>query len=109
MVIKSSYRMRKEFANNNDLKDSILIYSMWEGYLPKEEEFWNKNNVPILKIHSSGHAYLGDLKKLVKALNPKHIIPNHTFYPEKFKEHFGNKVLLLNDKEIYTVNNPSAR
>ena len=103
LVVKDSYTTRRIFANKNYLGNSTLIYSMWDGYLPDVKPFWDKHNVPIVKIHSSGHAYIEELLKFVKAISPKHIIPNHTFYPEKFLELFGSKTKIINDKESVEI------
>jgi ribonuclease J len=99
LTVKDSYTTRWIFAKKNDMVNSTLIYSMWDGYLPELKSFWDKHNVPIVKIHSSGHAYIEELKNFVKALNPRYIIPNHTFYPEKYLELFRNKTKTVNDKE----------
>jgi len=99
LVIKDSYLTRKIFAKKQDLGDSTLIYSMWNGYLPDVKPFWEQNNIPIVEIHASGHAYVEDLQKFVKALNPKYIIPNHTFYPERYVDFFGDNVRIVNDKD----------
>jgi ribonuclease J len=76
---------------------------MWDGYLRDVKPFWDEHNVAIVKIHSSGHAYIEELQKFVKAINPKYIIPNHTFYPEKFFELFGTKTKIVNDKEMVEI------
>lgn len=36
-------------------------------------------------IHTSGHASIETLKKVVEKLKPESIIPIHTFYPDKYK------------------------
>jgi ribonuclease J len=99
IVIKDNYLARNIFARRNDLTDSRLIYSMWEGYLADVESFWKENNVPIRKVHTSGHAYIDELKRFTAAIKPSHIIPNHTFHPERYSELFGNGVIQLNDKQ----------
>ena len=76
-------------------KDAFLIYSQWQGYLKKLhmkltefifESGLDKNMKPI---HSSGHADVPTLQRLVAALNPGKIIPVHTEHPEKYAELFG--------------------
>ena len=99
LVVKDSYTTRDIFAKKKDIHDSLLIYSMWEGYLPEVKPFWDKQGIPIIEVHSSGHAYIEELKKFAKAINPKCIVPNHTFYPEKYSEYFGSNVKLFKDKE----------
>jgi len=53
-------------------------------------------------VHTSGHATVEDLKKFQTALNPKLLVPIHTFnaadYPRLFK---GVKV--LEDGEVLEV------
>jgi ribonuclease J len=72
---------------------------MWEGYLPDVKPFWDKYGVPIIEVHSSGHAYIEELQQFVGAITPKYIIPNHTFYPEKYCEYFGDNIKFIKDKE----------
>ena len=98
IVIKDSYNTREKFANNKDMNNSILIYSMWKGYLQGVKEFWEKHHVPIIEVHSSGHAYIGELKDFVMAIKPKNIIPIHTFYPEKYSDYFSYNIMITEDK-----------
>jgi len=97
LVIKDSYWMRMRFTEN--LTDTILIYSLWEGYLPEVKPFWAKQNVPIVEIHASGHAYIEELQEFVKAMNPRYIIPFHTFYPGRYCEYLVNNIMIVRDKE----------
>ena len=84
-LIKTSHA--KRLIDQFKLKPCSVIYSMWEGYLePKHNSTgWkylcslkNDPNVRFEVIHTSGHAVIVDLKKLVAALNPKKILPIHT-------------------------------
>ncbi|MCK5520268.1 MAG: MBL fold metallo-hydrolase [Candidatus Marinimicrobia bacterium] len=93
-----------------NIKDGNFIYSMWEGYLKKKNNYAN-NFIDYLKndrgftqynIHTSGHAYTEDLKRLVRALNPEKLIPIHTFESLMFEEYFEN-VHVLNDNEELEV------
>lgn len=103
LVVKDSYTTRWIFARKKDILNSTLIYSMWDGYLPEVEPFWDKYKVPIVKLHTSGHAYIEELQKFVRAINPTYIIPNHTFFPEKYLELFGSKTKVVNDKETVEI------
>lgn len=103
LLVMDSYSTRRIFAKKKDIVNSTLIYSLWDGYLPDVKPFWDKHSVPIMKIHSGGHAYIEELQKFVKAINPKYIIPNHTFYPEKYFELFGSKTKIINDKETVDI------
>jgi len=103
IIIKDSYSTRMYFTKKNGLTGATLIYSMWDGYLHEVEPFWDKYKVPIVKLHTSGHAYIGDLQKFVKAINPTYIIPNHTFFPEKYLELFGSRTKIVSDKETVEI------
>lgn len=107
-LIKDLYAVRNKFSENKDLAETTLIYSMWDGYLEDDEElraFWESNKVPIIHVHTSGHAHVADLKKFAYALNPRTIIPIHTFSPEKFREHFSDKVDIYSDGECIDLDN----
>lgn len=88
----------------DEVEGATIIYSMWEGYLT--DEFIRKSktrDLRIIKIHTSGHANIDDLKTFAEALKPKKIIPIHTFNPEKYKEYFGDRIVQLEDKEVLNI------
>ncbi len=41
-------------------------------------------------IHTSGHASPVDLKRFVKALTPKKVVPIHTFKPEHYEKMYSS-------------------
>lgn len=87
------------------LEESNFIYSMWSGYLdrdPKFRQFYEKYQIPLKKVHASGHAYLADLKRLSQALNPKVLLPIHTLSGDDYKDHFPN-VVRVDDGEVYRL------
>jgi ribonuclease J len=94
------------------LADSInpelikCIWSMWSGYLSDPDDlfvtFCREKNIQYKQIHTSGHAAIKDLGRLVSAIKPKMLIPVHTFHPEdytQFKD--ASKVKVLNDGEVF--------
>ena len=88
----------------NKLKPSAkaaAIFSMWHGYLERSDlsQFLKTHDITVTEIHTSGHAYVGQLKSLAGALKPCFIIPMHTFYPEKYPDIFPN-VIQLKDGEM---------
>jgi len=90
------------------LNGAVYIYSQYEGYWEEDSyarlRAWIKRtNIRKINVHTSGHACLTDLKRLAKSLQPKTIIPVHTFSPERYKEYFGETVHCLNDGEPFTV------
>lgn len=99
LVVKDSFMTRNIFAKKKTLSDAELIYSMWDGYLPEVKPFWDKHDIPVVKVHSSGHAYIEELKSFVNAVKPRYVIPNHTFYPEKYLDILEGKVMFIKDRQ----------
>ena len=57
-----------------------------------------KEIVTYTEIHTSGHASIKDLARLVQAVNPGLLVPIHTFYPEDYTQFIDeDKVRVLND------------
>lgn len=76
-------------------KNGRVIWSQWDGYLKDEDGAKLKaelsdRNVGMDIIHTSGHASIGDLKRLANAIAPKAIVPIHTFEGDKFANYFQN-------------------
>lgn len=73
------------------LRNGIFIYSMWQGYRDSE---YQKNFEQSLKnagfiakaLHTSGHASVSDIKRLITGLDPKKVIPIHTMIPNAFTD-----------------------
>jgi len=103
MLVKDSYMMRNIFQNKMLLKDTSVIFSMWEGYLKDQKPFWDRNQVNIIKVHTSGHAYVEDLVKFAGALKPKNIIPIHTENADKYEGLFKSNIIKLEDGEKFEV------
>jgi ribonuclease J len=99
VVIKDTFATRNIFGKGKALTNAELIFSMWDGYLRDVKSFWDNHKVKIVGIHSSGHAYIEELKSFVNAVKPKYIIPNHTFFPEKYRDILGGNIMLVRDKQ----------
>ena len=89
-----------------------IIYSMWDGYLEgdKADEHLLRliNDRPVIKLHTSGHAYVETIAKLIKTVNPKVIIPMHTECAEHFAkvkefQAYCDRVVELQDGEEYEL------
>lgn len=86
MCVRSSYKMLKYIQKLNEekaLNDSILIYSMWDGYKTQTStqhfiEEMKKIGVDCISAHSSGHADAEDIRCVVRRTNPTTIFPIHT-------------------------------
>ena len=86
-----------------DVAGATIAYSMWDGYLSEDfRAFCKDKGLNIEYIHTSGHATKEDLKLFADALNPKTLIPIHTFEAEKYLILFKN-VVVLKDDEVFLV------
>ena len=99
------------------MENPFLTYSLWTGYLrggkaedPAIVNFLDgritQENMEVL--HTSGHAYVETLKKLMDMTEPKVIIPMHTEDAAAFEQmpEFGaykNRIHRLGDGEIYEL------
>ncbi len=86
-----------------DPAQSILLYSMWDGYRTKPG-----SNIPEFlsltgtwaELHTSGHASPEDLRHVIEKADPEIVIPMHTDAPQKMQTLCQNrKVILLKDRE----------
>lgn len=103
----------KDFINEFEKENSLIIYSLWKGYLSgankKPELIDFIGDYKKIHLHTSGHAYPETIKNLIEHIQPKVIIPMHTemadeFYDfDEFKE-FKDKINVLGDGEKYILN-----
>ena len=71
-------------------RDAQLIYSMWSGYLrgphrDKELIKTLEGRKPV-PMHTSGHAYIDAIAKLIETVDPKVVVPMHTECAREFKD-----------------------
>ena len=69
-------------------------------------EFLNwfaSRNFTVVDIHTSGHADTPTLKRMVEALQPKYIVPIHTFKGDEYKDIFATPIVELNDGEVREI------
>jgi len=97
--------MQKDIDKIQNFSEGVLIYSLWSGYKSKPNimkflDYMQSRNIKIIDCHTSGHAYLSTLQEFTDALQPKHIIPIHTFHKQQYKNLFNYPVLELDDKEL---------
>lgn len=90
--------------------DPLIIYSKWTGYLegehmnPAIKTFIGNHRMEVL--HTSGHAYVETIEKLIRLTNPKIIIPMHTECAEEFDSMaefapYRDRIRTLNDGVEY--------
>jgi ribonuclease J len=87
--------MSRDLEKAACLNGARLIYSLWPGYLKREElrpfHDWLKIwSVRLVHCHTSGHASPRDLQRFAKAIAPKMLVPIHSFETKRFKEFFDN-------------------
>jgi ribonuclease J len=87
--------MQTDVESAGCLDGACLVYSMWDGYLAKDETqpflVWLKERgIPLVKCHTSGHASVKDLQRLRAAFQTAVVIPIHTEQPSLYRDVFGN-------------------
>jgi ribonuclease J len=83
----------RELAVDHCLENASAVWSLWPGYLdsPSGEaivRILREHDVPLVHVHSSGHARIEDLQALAEAIAPRRIVPIHTSAPTRFKRLF---------------------
>ena len=84
-----------ELERSIDLQDARLVWSQWSGYLEPPYDklirpFLDRHHLQPVVVHSSGHASIADLHRLVTAMKPRRLVPVHTFGGEGFPELFSD-------------------
>nr|MCR5733184.1 hypothetical protein [Lachnospiraceae bacterium] len=99
------------------MTDPFITYSLWEGYLeggtaPDKAivDFvrGRDDETHMKKLHTSGHAYVETLAKLMDMTQPEIIIPMHTESAGAFRtmpEFAGHadKIHVLNDGDVFEI------
>jgi ribonuclease J len=85
--------MSRDLEKAGCLKGARVIYSLWPGYLQRKEqhpflEWLDSHHIPLAHCHTSGHASLSDLQTYARAINPKMLVPIHSFETRRFTEFF---------------------
>ncbi len=79
----------KSLSEKMSFEDGVLVYSFWSGYKDAEDmksflRECEKLGLEIVTLHTSGHADKETLRKLIKTVNPKKLIPIHTENAKEF-------------------------
>ncbi len=104
MIVRPSMKTDLEYLKN--LENGTFIYSIWNGYKKEDEaqefiRFLTGRGLAEKEIHTSGHADINTLKRMVEVLRPKNLVPIHTFEGDKYEKIFsGTKVLRIDDNEV---------
>jgi ribonuclease J len=110
MIVRPTVQLDLEYRLKNNFNDGCFIYSQWEEYKTKPGQikdfidFIASKGMPIKDIHTSGHADLFGLKRMVEAVTPKNIVPIHTFKAERYEELFtGTNIRRVSDLETVEI------
>ena len=73
------------------LVGGCVVWSLWDGYLhgatgDRLRATLTAAGVPLVHLHTSGHASPTDLQRLVAAVRPGVVVPIHTEAPEAYGE-----------------------
>jgi len=71
------------------LRNGLFLYSMWEGYRSSEpqiklEQMLQNAGFTAKLLHTSGHASVSDIRRVMADTKPKKIVPIHTMTPDAF-------------------------
>jgi ribonuclease J len=104
MLVRPSIQGDLERCNFNG---GTFFYSMWQGYRNSSyqqrfEKWLSEREFRSEHLHTSGHAAISGIRKLIDGLAPKKIVPIHTMMPEAFKE-YSDKVELKQDRVEFEI------
>ncbi len=104
MAVRPSMKRDLEIA---DLKNGLFIYSMWSGYRDSLyqkafEDLLVKTGFATDELHTSGHAAVSDIRRMISGLMPKQIVPIHTMMPQLFLD-LSERVTLRADGVSFEV------
>ena len=93
LIMTFRQSMAHELDRTRCLADAHAIWSLWPGYLEEPsglalKAFLSDREIPLSLVHSSGHAFVPDLQRLVEALHPKRVVPIHTLAGDRFEAAF---------------------
>ncbi len=93
LVMSFRGSMAAELHTADCLRGGHAVWSMWAGYLrnasgEKLQAFLGERGIPLSIHHSSGHAFVPDLRRLVDALAPRRLVPIHSFAGDRYAELF---------------------
>jgi ribonuclease J len=77
------------------LTNGVVVWSLWPGYLQEPsgkrlQDALQAADVPFVIDHTSGHAPIADLQRLVTALQPSRLVPIHTEAGHRYEDYFEN-------------------
>ncbi len=107
LVMTFRASMASELERAGCLTGAVAVWSMWHGYLDEPagahlRDWLAARHIPLMVLHSSGHASVADLRRFADAINAKEVVPVHTWQAHRYAELFAN-VRERPDGEWWTV------
>ncbi|MBP7176101.1 MAG: MBL fold metallo-hydrolase [Thermoclostridium sp.] len=104
MAVRPSMRMDIKIAG---LQNGLFVYSLWSGYRDSEyqkefENFLDNSGFTADVLHTSGHATVSDIRRVITELEAKQIIPIHTMVPAAFIG-LSENVILKEDGKAFNI------
>ncbi|MFY9189396.1 MAG: MBL fold metallo-hydrolase [bacterium] len=104
MAVRPSMKWDIEITG---LKNGLFLYSMWSGYRNSDyqkrfESYLIQAGFVMHQLHTSGHASIADIIKLITKLDPKKVVPIHTMVPDAFAA-IADQVVLIEDGKMFNV------
>lgn len=117
MLVRKNSHTGKESVFEEKLNrfyplDGQIVYSMWSGYLGGKHAdqalLHFIGGRPIEQLHTSGHAYVETIAKLIETVKPKTIVPMHTERADEFSSipefaPYKDQVQVLKDGEALSL------
>lgn len=82
-----------ELVEAGALRDGAVVWSLWDGYLKQPagirlQALLAEAEIPLIHHHTSGHAHIDDLVRLVDAFETARVVPIHSEATDRFADHF---------------------
>lgn len=74
-------------------RTAVVAWSLWEGYLDgpsgsRLTDLLGQHDIPLVQLHTSGHASVPDLQRLAEAVAAQRLVPVHSERTDRFAELF---------------------
>ena len=101
MFVRAGNPMHKKIMEKYKDKNSVVIYSMWKGYLEQDKMKDFLKGYQRVDMHTSGHADFQAIQMVIEVVEPAMIIPMHTTVPEAFLQMAEKqKIVFAMDKQV---------
>lgn len=92
-VVLAPSSAARELVDLGILDGGVAVWSLWSGYLQEPsgqrlQALLDEHEVPLVEHHTSGHASITDLRRLVDAVKPERVVPIHTAGAQQYAQHF---------------------